>query len=84
MAPPLEDPTARGEFSLVGVQAFKLTACQEPEQWEPETYDVEGIEQANKVIIIVTLKASSDLTFSKWRTARQGMLALLPLLMDKR
>jgi len=25
-----------------------------------------------------------DLSFSKWRTAKQGMLALLPMLMDKR
>ena len=44
----------------------------------------EGIEQADEVVLIVTLKVSSDLNFSKWRRARQGILALLPLLMDKR
>ena len=47
-------------------------------------YDEEGIEQADEVILIVSLKASFDLNFSKWRTARQSMLLLLPLLMDKR
>ena len=84
MAPPLENPPARGEFSLVGVPTFKLTACQEPGQWEPEMYDEEGIEQADEVIFIVSLKAGFDLSFSKWRTARQSMMLLLPLLMDKR
>ena len=84
MASPLEDPSARGEFSLDGVLAFKLTACQEPEQWEPEMYNEEGIEQADEVILIVSLKASFDLNFSKWRTATQGILLVLPLLMDQR
>ena len=78
MAPPLEDPSARGEFSLVGVSAFKLTACQETEQWE--TCDEEGIERADEVVLIITLGASFDLNFSKWRTRKQRMLALLPLL----
>ena len=84
MAPSLEDPPARGEVSLVGVPTFKLTACQEPEQWEPEMYDKEGIEQANEVIILIAQEAGYDLNFSKWRTGRQGMSALLPLPMDKR
>ena len=82
MAPSLEDPPARGEVSLVGVPTFKLTACQEPEQWEPEMYDEEGIEQ--EVVLISNLDATSYLNFSTQRTVRQGMLALLPLLMDKR
>ena len=66
MAPPLEDPPARGEFSLLGVPAFKLTACcQEPEQWEPDMCDEEGIEHANEVILIVTLKALAEVWINK-------------------
>ena len=85
VAPPLEDPPARGEFSLVAVPAFELTACQEPEQWGPEMFDdEEGVEQADEVILILNLEATSFFTFSKWWTTRQGMLALLVLLTNKR
>ena len=65
MAPPLEDPLGRGESSLVGVPPFKLTACQEPDQWETETDDEDETEQSVEVLIIsITLEASSELPFS--------------------
>ena len=63
VAPPLEDPPARGEFSLDGIPGFKLTAFQEPEQWGPEMYDEEGVEQANEVILILYLKKTPELYF---------------------
>ena len=63
VAPPLEDPPARGKFSLVGVPAFKLTACQEPEQWVSETHDEERIKKADEVILIIILDESSDFEF---------------------
>ena len=66
------------------VLAFKFTACQEPEQREPEMYDEEGIEQAEVVVLILNLEATSYLTFSERRTTRQGMLVLQPLLMEMR
>ena len=59
VAPPLEDPPARGEFSLVAVPAFKLTACQEPEQWGPDMFDEEAVEQADEVILILNRKTTS-------------------------
>ena len=62
VAPPLEDPPGRGELSLVGIIVFKFTASQELEQWEPETDDEEGTEQAFEVVLIVTFKATSGLS----------------------
>merc|ERR1712032_1270837 len=62
---------------LKWLHPWRILLAEEPEQWEPET---DGIEHADEVVLIANnLKASSDLNFSKWRTARQGMLALLPL-----
>ena len=46
--------------------------------------DEEGVEQADEVILILNLKATSFFTFSKWWTTRQGMLVLLALLTNKR
>ena len=36
-------------FSVVGVSAFKVTACQEPEQWGLEMFNKEGVEQPDEV-----------------------------------
>ena len=53
-------------FSLDGIPGFKLTAFQEPEQWGPEMYDEEGVEQANEVILILYLKKKLlNFTFSE-------------------
>ena len=46
--------------------------------------DEKGVEQADEVILILNLEATSFFTFSKWWTTRQGMLALLVLLTAKR
>ena len=61
---------------------FTLTS-QEPDQWEPETDDEVGIEQDEEVTLLFSI-LSSNLPWSRSRLTRQGMLLLLPQLMDKR
>merc|ERR1719458_1381949 len=79
---------------LVGVylkwlHPWKILLQEEPEQWGPEMFDggcmdEGGVEQADEVILILNMKATSFLTFSKWWTTRQGMLVPQALLTAKR
>ena len=49
MVPSLEDYLGRGQLSSVSIQAFKPTAFQEPDQWEPEADDEAGTGQDEEV-----------------------------------
>ena len=56
-------------------------SSQEPDQWEPETEDEVETGQGEEVsFLIITKEASSSSPCSRWRTTRQEMQLLLPLL----
>ena len=64
------------------IKSFKLTPCQEPEQWGLEMFKGDGVEQPDEVDFNYYFESKP--CFSKWGKSRQGTMTLLLLVLAKR